>query len=130
MLEDMKYQWFLLLARRNAGVSESQATAEMTDKLVAEAKRLEEAGAAMLDFTNSGPVAGPAVVKAVAIPVIGGFGGGPWLDGRVRLAQTALGSSAKWLDVKADTYVNTAKLSLEAFKALIDDVRAGRQIKG
>jgi 3-methyl-2-oxobutanoate hydroxymethyltransferase len=108
----------------------AQATAAMTDRLVAEAKRLEEAGAAMLDFTNSGPVAGPAVAEAVAIPVIGGFGGGPWLDGRVRLAQTALGSSAKWLDAMTDTYVNTAKLSLAAFKALIDDVRAGRQIKG
>jgi 3-methyl-2-oxobutanoate hydroxymethyltransferase len=108
----------------------AQATEAMASRLVDEAKRLEEAGAAMLDFTNSGPVAGPAVVKAVSIPVIGGFGGGPWLDGRVRLAQTALGSSAKWLDTKADTYVNTAKLSLDAFKALIDDVRAGRQIKG
>jgi 3-methyl-2-oxobutanoate hydroxymethyltransferase len=108
----------------------ARATAEMTTKLIEEAKRLEAAGAAMLDFTNSGPVAGPAVVGAVAIPVIGGFGGGPWLDGRVRLAQTALGSSAKWLDSNADTYVNTAKLALEAFKALVDDVRSGRQIKG
>jgi 3-methyl-2-oxobutanoate hydroxymethyltransferase len=114
-------------AQNSAG---AQATEEMAAKLVEEAKRLEAAGAAMLDFTNSGPVAGPAVVQAVSIPVIGGFGGGPWLDGRVRLAQTALGSSAKWLDSKADTYVNTAKLSLEAFKALIEDVRAGRQIKG
>src|SRR5918998_490386 len=112
-------------AQNSAG---AQATEEMAKKLVEEAKRLEAAGAAMLDFTNSGPVAGPAVVKAVAIPVIGGFGGGPWLDGRVRLAQTAIGSSAKWLDSKADTYVNTAKLSLEAFKTLIEDVRAGRQI--
>ncbi len=108
----------------------TQATAEMTERLVAEAVTLEREGAAMLDFTNSGPVAGPAVVKAVKIPVIGGFGGGPWLDGRVRLAQTASGSSAKWIDAKADTYVNTAKLSLEAFKALIEDVRAGKQIKG
>ncbi len=108
----------------------TQATAEMTDRLVAEALALEREGAAMLDFTNSGPVAGPAVVEAVEIPVIGGFGGGPWLDGRVRLAQTANGSSAKWIDSKADTYVNTAKLSLEAFKALIGDVRAGKQIKG
>jgi 3-methyl-2-oxobutanoate hydroxymethyltransferase len=114
-------------AQNSAG---AQATEEMAAKLVEEAKRLEAAGAAMLDFTNSGPVAGPAVVQAVAIPVIGGFGGGPWLDGRVRLAQTALGSSAKWLDSRADTYVNTAKLSLEAFKTLIEDVRAGRQIKG
>jgi len=108
----------------------AQATKEMTQKLVDEAKRLEDAGSVALDFTNSGPVAGPAVVKAVSIPVIGGFGGGPWLDGRVRLAQTALGSSAKWIDSKADTYVNTAKLALDAFGKLIDDVRAGRQIKG
>jgi 3-methyl-2-oxobutanoate hydroxymethyltransferase len=108
----------------------AQATAEMMEKLVEEARQLEAAGAAMLDFTNSGPVAGPAVVKAVAIPVIGGFGGGPWLDGRVRLAQTAAGSSAKWIDAKAETYANTAKATLEAFTALIADVRAGRQIKG
>jgi 3-methyl-2-oxobutanoate hydroxymethyltransferase len=114
-------------AQNSAG---AQATAGMTDKLVKEAKELEAAGAAMLDFTNSGPVAGPAVVKAVKIPVIGGFGGGPWLDGRVRLAQTAIGSSAKWIDSKAETYVNTAKLTLEAFKTLIDDIRAGKQIKG
>ena len=33
MLEDMKYQWFLLLGRRNGNVSESQAAAEMTTML-------------------------------------------------------------------------------------------------
>ena len=85
---------------------------------------------ALLDFTNSGPVAGAAVVKAVKIPVIGGFGGGPWLDGRVRLAHTAIGYADKWLDSKTDTYVNTAKAALGAFTALIADVRAGKQIKG
>jgi len=53
-------------------------------ELVDEAKRLEGAGAVMLDFRHSGPEAGAAVVKAVKIPVIGGLGGGPWLDGRVR----------------------------------------------
>jgi 3-methyl-2-oxobutanoate hydroxymethyltransferase len=100
------------------------------EQLVHEARRLEEAGAAMLDFRHSGPVAGAAVVKAVSVPVIGGLGGGPWLDGRVRLAHTAIGYGAKWLESKTDTYVNTAKLSLEAFKALADDVRSGRQVKG
>jgi 3-methyl-2-oxobutanoate hydroxymethyltransferase len=99
-------------------------------RLVDEAKRLEEAGAALLDFRHSGPVAGAAVVKAVSIPVIGGLGGGPWLDGRVRLAHTAIGYGAKWIDSKAETYANTAQLSLQAFTALIADVRAGRQIKG
>ena len=101
-----------------------------TEKLVEEAKRLENAGASLLDFRHSGPVAGGAVVKAVSIPVIGGLGGGPWLDGRVRLAHTALGYGAKWIDSNAETYVNTAKLSLDAFAALCADVRAGRQIKG
>ena len=108
----------------------AQATAEMTSKLVEEARALEEAGAALLDFTNSGPVAGAAVVAAVKIPVIGGFGGGPWLDGRVRLAHTAIGYGEKWIDSKVETYTNTAKASLDAFTSLIGDVRAGRQIKG
>jgi len=100
------------------------------DQLVEEAKRLEDAGASVLDFRHSGPVAGPAVARAVSIPVIGGLGGGPWLDGRVRLAHTAIGYGAKWIDAKTETYGNAAKLSLDAFRALIDDVRAGRQIKG
>ena len=108
----------------------AQATPEMAAKLVEEAKTLEREGAAMLDFTNSGAVAGEAVVKAVKIPVIGGFGGGPWLDGRVRLAQTANGSSAKWIDAKQEPYTNTAKASLEAFKTLIAEVRDGKQIRG
>jgi 3-methyl-2-oxobutanoate hydroxymethyltransferase len=108
----------------------AQAPPEMTAKLVEEAKLLEAAGASLLDFTNSGPVAGAAVVQAVKIPVLGGFGGGPWLDGRVRLAHTAIGYGEKWLDAKTETYANVAKTSLAAFGALIEDVRAGRQIKG
>jgi len=110
--------------------SSALVTPEVTAKLVAEAKMLEDAGASLLDFTNSGPVAGAAVAKAVAVPVIGGFGGGPWLDGRVRLAHTAIGYGEKWIDSNTETYVNTAKASLGAFTALIDDVRGGRQIKG
>jgi 3-methyl-2-oxobutanoate hydroxymethyltransferase len=108
----------------------AQATAEAAAKLVEEAKLLEDAGACALDFTNSGPVAGAAVVAAVKIPVIGGFGGGPWLDGRVRLAHTAIGYGEKWLESKTDTYANIARAALDAFTALIADARAGKQIKG
>jgi 3-methyl-2-oxobutanoate hydroxymethyltransferase len=88
------------------------------------------APAALLDFTNSGPSAGSAVVAAVSIPVLGGFGGGPWLDGRMRMAHTAIGYGEKWIDAKTETYANVARISLDAFAALIADVRAGRQIKG
>ena len=108
----------------------AQAPPEMTARLVEQARLLESAGASLLDFTNSGPVAGAAVTKAVSIPVLGGFGGGPWLDGRVRLAHTAIGYAEKWLDSTTETYANVARISLDAFTALIADVRAGRQIKG
>lgn len=98
--------------------------------LVAEARRLEQAGAAMLDFTHSGPVAGPAVVAAVSIPVIGGLGGGPWLDGRIRSAFAAAGYLASSLDDDTDRYAQVARVTLEALTALARDVRAGRQIRG
>lgn len=99
-------------------------------ELVDEAKRLENAGAVLLDFRHSGAEAGAAVAEAVTIPVIGGLGGGPWLDGRVRLAHAAIGYGAEWLDSDAETYLNTAKLALEALRACADDVRAGRPLKG
>jgi len=102
----------------------------MTAKLVQEARLLEATGAALLDFTNSGPDAGAAVVNAVSIPVLGGFGGGPWLDGRIRLAHTAIGYGEKYIDSNTQRYANVAKMSLDAFTALIAHVRAGRQIKG
>jgi len=108
----------------------AQVPAEMMSKLVDEAKRLEDAGAALLDFTNSGPVVGPAVVKAASIPVIGGFGGGPWLDGRMRMAHAAIGYGAGALESKVENYANVARITLDAITAYVDDVRAARQIKG
>ena len=108
----------------------AQAPAAMTAKLVDDAKRLQDAGASLLDFTLSGPVAGPAVVSAVSIPVIGGLGGGPWLDGRMRMGHAAIGYAASALDAKTETYANVARITLDAITAYADDVRAGRQIKG
>jgi len=108
----------------------AEVAAEMTGRLVTEAKLLEEAGAALLDFTNSGPAAGPEVVRAVSIPVIGGFGGGPWLDGRMRMAHAAIGYAASALDAPPGNYANVARITLDAIGAYAEDVRAGRQIKG
>jgi 3-methyl-2-oxobutanoate hydroxymethyltransferase len=62
--------------------------------------------------------------------VVGGFGGGPWLDGRIRMAHAAIGYAERWIDADTETYANVARTSLDAFTALIEDVRAGRQIKG
>lgn len=107
-----------------------QLPPSLTEQLVAEAKRLEAAGASLLDFTHSGPVAGPAVTQAVQIPVIGGLGGGPWLDGRMRMANAAIGYAASTIDNPPETYAYVARTALDALSAYAEDVRAARQIKG
>ena len=123
-------------AQRNGaayGVSSDgsvQVPATMTTKWVDEARRLEDAGASLLDFTNSGPVAGAAVAAAVSIPVLGGTGGGPWLDGRIRMAHGAIGYAASNLDSHAENYANVARVAFDAISAYAEDVRIARQIKG
>jgi 3-methyl-2-oxobutanoate hydroxymethyltransferase len=107
----------------------TEPAAPITDRLVRESKELEEAGASLLDFRYSGPVAGPEVVRAVSIPVIGGLGGGPWLDGRVRAVFAAIGYLAASVDDTTDRYANVAEIALTAIKAFSDDVRSGRQIR-
>jgi 3-methyl-2-oxobutanoate hydroxymethyltransferase len=107
-----------------------ELAAELKDQFLEEAQLLEKGGASLLDFTNSGPVAGPAVVAAVSIPVLGGLGGGPWLDGRVRAIGNAIGYSAAALDDSVERYANVARTTLDAIATYAGDVRAGRQIKG
>jgi 3-methyl-2-oxobutanoate hydroxymethyltransferase len=102
----------------------------MTKELVAQALALEAAGVALIDFQGSGPVAGAAVTSAVRIPVIGGQGGGPWLDGRMRMAHAAIGYAASAIDAKPETYANVAQITLDALSALVSDVRSARQIRG
>ena len=108
----------------------AQIPPEMTEQLVAEAKMLEDAGASLLDITNAGPVVGAAVAKAARLPVIGGFGGGPWLDGRMRMSYAAVGYNAKALDAKGENYANISRTIVDALTAYAADVRAGKQIKG
>jgi 3-methyl-2-oxobutanoate hydroxymethyltransferase len=107
-----------------------QVPEEMAGRLVDEARLLESAGAALIDFTSSGPIAGPQVTRAVSIPVLGGLGGGPWLDGRMRMAHAAIGYAASNLESKTETYANVARVALDALTAYAEDVRAARQIKG
>lgn len=99
-------------------------------ELVEKARALEQAGAALLDFRHSGPDAGPAVAQAVSIPVLGGLGGGPWLDGRLRMAHAAIGYAASNLDAPAETYANVAQAAFAALRAYADDVRGARHLKG
>jgi 3-methyl-2-oxobutanoate hydroxymethyltransferase len=119
-------------AMRYTGTSKTvlELAAELKDQFVEEARFLEAGGASLLDFTNSGPVAGPEAVAAVSIPVLGGLGGGPWLDGRVRAIGNAVGYTAAALDDGVERYANVARITLDAITAYAADVRAGQPIKG
>ena len=119
-------------AARYGGMAKAgpELAAPLKDAFVEEARLLEETGASLLDFTNSGPVAGPAATGAVAIPVIGGLGGGPWLDGRIRGVAAAVGYLAAALDDTTERYANVARVALDALGAYAEDVRAGRQVRG
>ncbi len=110
--------------------TDTTPAADIKDRLVRDAKLLEDAGASLLDFRYSGPVAGPEVVRSVEIPVIGGLGGGPWLDGRVRSVAAAIGYLASAVGDTTPRYANVAESALTAIGALCDDVRAARQIRG
>jgi 3-methyl-2-oxobutanoate hydroxymethyltransferase len=70
------------------------------------------------------------VAEAVSIPVLGGFGGGPWLDGRIRMATAAIGYNADGLDDPPNTYANVAQIAFDAITAYADDVRSAQQIAG
>ena len=103
---------------------------QLKDEMVRQAIVLEEAGACILDFTNSGEVAGAAVTQAVSVPVIGGLAGGPWRDGRIRVAHAAIGYMASTLDSDVERYADVARIALDAIGAYAEDVRAGRQVRG
>jgi 3-methyl-2-oxobutanoate hydroxymethyltransferase len=109
---------------------ESLVPDEMMGQLIEEARICEQAGAAMIDLTNAGPVIGKAITDAVSIPVIGGMGGGPWLDGRIRMFHAAVGYGAKFLDNPPTAYAYVAQTCRDAVAELISDVRSGQQIKG
>ncbi len=87
----------------------SNSLLQAVGEAVEQAKRLEGAGASLLDFRHSGPAMGAAVSAAVSIPVLGGLGGGPWLDGRMRAVHRLLD---------------------DAVAGYAEDVRAGRPVKG
>ncbi len=113
-----------------SAASTAEVPDEMLADLVAEARRLESAGAVALNFTNSGPVVGPAVVEAVAVPVLGGFGGGPWLDGRIRMVTAAVGYDSANVGREVETYANVAQTAYDALVECAADIRGARKLRG
>jgi 3-methyl-2-oxobutanoate hydroxymethyltransferase len=104
--------------------------AELRDRLLADARALEQAGASLLDVTNVGPALSGEIAAAVAIPVLGGRNTGPACDGHIQVAYGLLGYSAAALDDARERYANLARAALDGIQAYVADVRAARVVRG
>ena len=104
---------------------------QFRQKLVEEAKMLEEMGASCLDLTNAGIELSGVVARSVSIPVIGGFNTGPETDGHVTvLYSSIIGYGVDGIDKESNRYANVGRTMFEATQAYIDDVRSARLVKG
>lgn len=69
------------------------------------------------------------VVSAVSIPVLGGFGSGPLLEGRMRMAHAAIDYATSNSDSYAVNYADVAQLAFEGIINYAGDVQASRHIE-
>jgi 3-methyl-2-oxobutanoate hydroxymethyltransferase len=119
LVEELVGAGIPVFAQLDAGRTDGETT-------VGEARRLEALGAALLDVRGAGPDVGPKIVAALSIPVLGGLGGGPWLDGRIRMIHRAIGYGA----TTDGAYADVAQVVEGAIRAYAEDVRSGRQVRG
>jgi len=93
------------------------------DHVLKWAKKLEEAGASIIDLTNVTPELYTDVVKSVRIPVIGGQTG-PEADGRIYVMASVIGYRADGYD-KPQAPATTAKLVYDIAKKGFGNIHAG-----
>jgi len=97
---------------------------EDAQRLIADAKALEQAGVFAVVIECVPKAVGQAITEAVNVPTIG-IGAGPHCDGQVLVSHDLLGISP--LQPKfAKRYANVGEQMLQAFRAYKDDVKAGR----
>jgi 3-methyl-2-oxobutanoate hydroxymethyltransferase len=98
----------------------------LKDELVEQAKRIEGAGASMLDCTNVGNEIIGAIAAAVTIPAIGGHNTGANADGRVGVSYNLVGYAAGTLDQEPPHgRVHVGRIILDAMSSHIASVRDG-----
>ena len=99
--------------------------AQAGDRIVADAKALEEAGAfsVVLELMPS-PVAA-RVTQALAIPTIG-IGSGPHCDGQVLVLHDMLGLNQRFQAKFVKAYANLGEQVRAAVRQFADEVRDGR----
>lgn len=100
-------------------------TRESAERIVRDAKRLEEAGIfALVLETVPAPLAA-LISRKLSIPTIG-IGAGAGCDGQVQVLHDLLGWTSGYTPKHARRYAEAASIFTAAFEEYIQDVRAGR----
>ncbi len=94
------------------------------DRLLSDAKALEEAGVFALVLEKVHPEAARAVTEALRIPTIG-IGSGPHCDGQVLVLHDMLGLFPDFRPSFVRVYMEGGQLVKKAVQAFIQDVREG-----
>lgn len=100
-----------------------------TEKLLKDARALQDAGAFAAILTGIEPEVAAAITKDLRIPTISGFGAGDDCDGDIGVAPGVLGWTVAALDRQNAKYGPVAKTIFDSASAYIDDVRSGRPVR-
>ena len=87
------------------------------------ARKIEEAGAALIDLTNVTPEIYADVCSGLRIPVIGGQAP-PEADGKIQVMVSGVGYSAATIG-REDGRPDAAKFMFDVMKSIIDSIHAG-----
>jgi 3-methyl-2-oxobutanoate hydroxymethyltransferase len=95
------------------------------DRLVEEARMIEQAGAFSIVLESIPDEVAACVTSEVGIPTIG-IGAGPHCDGQVLVSYDAFGLNVESVPPFAKKYANLGELMVEAAKEYAAEVREGR----
>jgi len=97
----------------------------MADRIMADARAIEEAGAFAIVLEGIPMELGRAITKALTIPTIG-IGGGPHCDGQVLVLHDLLGLFERFHPTFVKTYANLKSQALDAVKRYKEEVETGK----
>jgi 3-methyl-2-oxobutanoate hydroxymethyltransferase len=98
---------------------------EMAERILADAKAVEEAGAFAVVLEGIPMELGRKITRALSIPTIG-IGGGPHCDGQVLVLHDLLGLFERFHPTFVKTYANLKSQALDAIKRYKEEVELGK----
>jgi len=107
------------------GYRQTGKTPEDAARLLADAKKVEEAGAFATVLECMPDEVGQMLSENIGIPTIG-IGSGPYCDGQVQVLNDLLGLFEEFTPKHARKYADLGRIFREAVTAYADDVKTGK----